>query len=479
VPSQTQKIAFDTAALFVGKVLGLLLGIIRLNYLARFLGVAGFGVLNFALYFTSLFQVFFDFGISQLLTRELARDPNRSKELVGTVVLLKVVMVFIASIVPVAAAIISDFDHIVTVAIVFTSAAFSVNGIAAVFLSAFQAHRRMVLVSAANLINDLLTSIIIILIIRDFPSVTTALIVTLAVAAFNVLLLFLFYVQVIGMPLFRADVSVWRSLLMESSPLAVGSLAISIYMFVGPSVLKYTRGDADVGVYSAAHKLTSILTLIPVAFTQVVYPIFSNFFAATPEKLTKALSDSLRVMLQISLPLAVSMFFLADDIIRFLYPPSFAEATLLLKVLALGIAFGYLAWVFYAFLISVNRQRFCMVSSVAVAVIVVLASFIAIPKAGMLATAIIVASTETVLFVSFYTYFIRMGYKLPEKKRSIKVIIAALLMGLTLLGLMKYHPLLALGVGFMVYVVALMSLKAFGDQERELMGKILGRNSHA
>ena len=62
MPSQTKKITLDTASLFFGKILGMLIGMVRLNYQARYLGVANFGILNFALYFCSLFQILFDLG---------------------------------------------------------------------------------------------------------------------------------------------------------------------------------------------------------------------------------------------------------------------------------------------------------------------------------------------------------------------------------------------------------------------------------
>ena len=61
--SQTRKITLDTAALVFGRAVGFVLGLIRLNYLARLLGVANFGVLNFATYFTSLFASLFDLGL--------------------------------------------------------------------------------------------------------------------------------------------------------------------------------------------------------------------------------------------------------------------------------------------------------------------------------------------------------------------------------------------------------------------------------
>ncbi|MEK9135542.1 MAG: oligosaccharide flippase family protein, partial [Bacteroidota bacterium] len=135
--SQTKKITLDTAALFFGRAVGLLLGIVRLNYLATYLGVANFGILNFATYFTALFQSLFDLGMAQLITREIARDPSRSGELLGRAVVLKMMIVVAASLLVGSVTIVSGFDAVTNWAVLLTTVALAINGISMVFLSAF------------------------------------------------------------------------------------------------------------------------------------------------------------------------------------------------------------------------------------------------------------------------------------------------------------------------------------------------------
>lgn len=469
MPTQTKKITLDTAAIFFGKFVGLLFGVIRLNYLATYLGVASFGTLNFATYFCSLFQVLFDLGISQLLIRELARDLSRSREFVGRILALKILVAFIAGVLVGITGLLSHFDRITNWAVLLTTIVFAVNGVALVFLSAFQAHRKMTLVSIANLLNDLLLSIAIILVIQSYPSVVTVLLLSILIACVNLAILFTVYVRNVGMPQFRADIDLWKSLLKESTPIAISSLGISTYTFIGPTILKYTRGDVEVGIYSAGYKLISILTLIPMAFSQVVYPIFSEFYVSAKEKLAKALSDSLRVVVIFVVPIAVGTVVLAPKIFKLLFTEGFNPGVIVLQLTILGNIFGYMDWVLYTFLLAINRQLFGMKISVSFGLASIVVGLIAVPRFGFISLPFIQMAVELCLFVTQWRYLENTGYKIFSIKYLLKPAATSVLMGAVLLMLGELNLFLIVPIGIAVYFAGMYTLKGFGEQELELI----------
>jgi len=57
------------------------LKLILIIYVARILGATEYGKFTFALAFVSLFAIFSDLGLSQITTREFARDNEREKEI--------------------------------------------------------------------------------------------------------------------------------------------------------------------------------------------------------------------------------------------------------------------------------------------------------------------------------------------------------------------------------------------------------------
>jgi len=475
MPSQTKKITFDTAALFSGKLIGLLLGMVRLNYLTTYLGVANFGILNFALYFCSLFQVLFDLGMSQLLIRDLARDLSRSREFVGKIALLKTMIVFFAGIIVGAISFASRFESQTNWAILLTTVVFSVNGLSVVFLSAFQAHRKMTIVSVSNIFNDLILSVLIILIVKGSPHVVTVLLLGIFVSSVNLLVLYVLYRREVGAPEFSLDKDLWKSSMKEAVPMAVSSFGISTYTFIGSTVLGYCRGDVEVGIYSAGYKIISILTLIPLTFSQVVYPIFSDFSANAVQKLKKALQDSSRVMTQISIPLATGTVILAPKIISFLYPAAFEDAASVLRIIICGEAFVYLAWIIYAFLMALNHQKLCMRISLAVAFVSLAANLLLVPTFGYRGVAFILFSTDLILFASYSYFAAREGYSVIQGRHFLKIIASSGVMGAVLFFIKEWYLVPTVLVGSCVYFAALFALRGFGDQEREFLAKILKR----
>ena len=59
---------------------GLLIGV----WVARYLGPEKFGLLNYAIAFVSLFNVFATLGLNNIVVRELVRKPSEKGEILGT-----------------------------------------------------------------------------------------------------------------------------------------------------------------------------------------------------------------------------------------------------------------------------------------------------------------------------------------------------------------------------------------------------------
>jgi O-antigen/teichoic acid export membrane protein len=256
--------------------------------------------------------------------------------------------------------------------------------------------------------------------------------------------------------------------------MAVSALGISIYMYIGPTILRYVRPKEEIGLFSAGYKFISILTLIPAAVSQVVYPIFSEFATQAPQKLQKALQDALRVMLEISAPLAVGTVMLAPRIMDLIYPAEYAGGGIVLQLIISGNAVGFLAWVLTSFLLATGRQNFCMWNSLAVAGFASLANALLVPRYGFVAVASLCALTEILLFLSLGSYLVRRGYVPLEFRASAKILLAAALMG-ALLWLAHSLPLLVLVLsGALCYGLFLLAFRVPGDQERELLLSLAG-----
>ncbi len=74
-----------TASLVVGRAVTVLAGIGATALASRYLGVQGFGTMTLAMAVVSLAALFTDLGMSTMAAREIARSPEREREIVGNV----------------------------------------------------------------------------------------------------------------------------------------------------------------------------------------------------------------------------------------------------------------------------------------------------------------------------------------------------------------------------------------------------------
>src|SRR4030042_3732768 len=86
----TQNTTYYTLALVFQKILAF----IYFTFLARGLGVEDLGKYTFAFSFTTIFSVFVDVGLSSVLTREIAKDRNKTPEILANVLGVKILLSF-------------------------------------------------------------------------------------------------------------------------------------------------------------------------------------------------------------------------------------------------------------------------------------------------------------------------------------------------------------------------------------------------
>jgi stage V sporulation protein B len=216
---------------------------------------------------------------------------------------------------------------------------------------------------------------------------------------------------------------------------------------------------------------------VPATFAQIIFPIFADFHSNAPQKLTKSLSDALRVMALISFPLAIGTAMLAPEIIAFLYPADFRDAALVLRIIILGNAIGFLSQIEYTFLLAMGKQIVCMIDLLLVAVTVTIASLLIVPQSGYPAVAIIFMMTDSVLFASLTYLSSRNGYRIDQPGTIVKILMAAGLMGMGLFFIRSWPIIFTIPAGGLVYLLIISQLKVLGDQEKEIFNKLMQRRT--
>jgi O-antigen/teichoic acid export membrane protein len=473
VPSDARKITFDTAAIFAAKVISLLLGIVRLKYIAMYLGVSKFGIYTFALYFVAMFAIFFDAGLGQILTRDIAADRSRTQSYVFNSLVLKSFLIGATAILIAFAAFLSRFDRLTNEAIAFSLFITGVNSLTLIFTSVFQAYRKMQLVSIITIATDLSTSIAVItLLILGYG--LFGLLVGSAIASLLVFFLAMFVCRGIsGRFLSKVSYRLWSYFFKEGIPLAIAGFGIVLYLYVTSALLKYMQGDQAAGYYNAALKIITILTVIPSSFTPVVYPFFSELFNKDKNKLQPVLDASVRYMLIISIPLSVGTILIAKKLILTLYTPEFLPSVLPLQILIVSSLFSYAHVVFYTFFAAVNRQRFAMFVTIPTGILVAVVNYLLIPSFGIMVPSISLAAVEVIMFASAYFYLLHIGMRLNLYRMFSKPILSCLPMVLVVLLLSGYSVFIQVAAAIMTYGAAFYLFKGISEEDEVILERFL------
>lgn len=478
MPSQAKKITSDTAAIFIAKTISLLLGLLRLKYIAIYLGVETFGIYTFATYFVAMFSIFFDMGLGQILTRDIAADKSRTSEYLSSALLLKVLLFVATSIVIAGATYLSHFDVITNWAVAFSVFITGMTSLTTVFTGAFQAHREMKLISVITIATDFFTSVIVIVLLilnyGLYGLMAGSAVVSLAMFVITFLLSYKF----LNFSMVYHVRRLWGYLMREGFPVVVGVLGITLYLYATSALLKYLDGNVVAGYYNAALKIITILTVIPASFTLVIYPFFAELHVSDKGKLESVLNIAVRYMFTVSIPMAVGTIMVAKNLIATLYTTAFLPAAPALQILIISSMFGYGDYILYTFLPAINRQQFGMRITIPAGIIVAVVNYLLIPKFGLFVPSLSLAVVEIVMFVAGYFYLRRLQYSLSLTKIFLKPMLSCIPMAVVVyviskIFVSKFSVLIQIPVAAVVYATSFYLMKGLLEEDKLILEKIL------
>ena len=111
------------------------------------------------------------------------------------------------------------------------------------------------------------------------------------------------------------DWSLQRWMFGESGPLMINHLLATIFWRIDLWILRPMAGAFSVGIYSASLKYLDGLNIIPSTFTFAIFPLMSRYAKREGEGLLRSYALSVRLLVLVSLPLALSITALAEPLI--------------------------------------------------------------------------------------------------------------------------------------------------------------------
>ncbi|MBW6453343.1 MAG: flippase [Methyloprofundus sp.] len=380
---------------FLRIIAGLFVGI----WVARYLGPEQFGIFSYALAFTAIFGGIAKLGLDGIMVRELVNNPENRDVYLGTAFWLKILGAFIviglmAAIVPFTSndATTNLFIFIIASGLVFQS--FEVVEFY------FQSQVLAKIVSICKVIQLALSSIIKIYLVLTDAELFWFVLVT----AFDALSLAVSYFIAYKLkknPAFykHFDSSIATQLLKDSWPLIISAIMISLYMRVDQIMIKEMLGVYDLGLYSAAIKLSEALLFIPVILSSSLFPAILNARKVDCLVYSERLLMLYRLLVIIALIFALLALCFSNNIMDILYGKAYASASMVLAIHVWSNIFIYLQVSSAKWYIAENLQLIALLRNISGLTINLIMNYILIPLYGI----------EGAAFATIFSYLIS-GY---------------------------------------------------------------------
>ncbi len=128
-------------------------------------------------------------------------------------------------------------------------------------------------------------------------------------------------------PQWKWDWDLQKWMLSTSGPLMINHLLATVFWRIDIWILRPLVGAASVGLYSVGLKYLDGLNIIPSTFTLAVFPLMSRLAKQEGAALLRSYTLSVRLLLIVSLPLAVAVTLLAQPLIFLLGGVQFTTAS--------------------------------------------------------------------------------------------------------------------------------------------------------
>jgi O-antigen/teichoic acid export membrane protein len=266
-----------------------------------------------------------------------------------------------------------------------------------------------------------------------------------------------------------------RDMVNESYPLMLNHFLATIFFQIDIVILQAQRGAILVAQYSTAYKWLMAINIVPSFFTQALFPVLSRQAAEDKDKFKHTYVFGLKLMIALSLPVAVGFTVLATPLTLILAGESYLpNGAIALMIMIWSIPLGWMNSLTQYALIALDLQRYITRAFIVAVLFNIITNLIFIPLYSFQAAAITTIFSELVLLIPFFWLMNRgIGQRVNWFGIIWRPIIATLAMGLVAFALSVLNVLLALVVASAVYALVLVALKPLDENEFAILRPML------
>lgn len=379
---------------------------------ARRLGTFEFGQMSLALTFFFLFQVLAVAGLRILITRDVAADRTQTDKYLVNGSLVVIISSLMSSVIMFIIVKFLRYPPDTASVILMLSFGLIPLSLSAVFEAVFQGWEKMGYIAYANVPVNIAKIVLAPLMLARGSGINHLIILLLASYAATAVIEWHFILRNISRPQLRISPGFTLKMIGSSRTFLGMDVVIAFLSSMNVIMLSKMGGESDVGIYSAAHQLLVPVSLVQASISASAFPAMCRRFGSSLSGLTEISERLMELLVAISLPSAVGLFFLAEPALLLLYRDHhFLLASDVLRILVWGILMTSLTSVLGGVLLA-GGQETTTLRIVAVDTLLNLVLGLAlISKFGLIGAAV---STILMKLVDLFMHYVPVARLLPN-----------------------------------------------------------------
>lgn len=386
----------NTAWLFSGQFFGKLLRVAVVVYAARILGPASWGAFSYAMSLVAFLTIFTDVGVSAIVTRESAKDPELSNKYFSTAFFIKLILLLIGvAVLLIGAPYLTKITEAKTL--------FPIIALVLIFdslrnfgFALSRAKEKMQWEGTNEIItNFFITALGFIFLLRSPSSfsLTIAYAIATGIGFLAIAWQLKHYFKNL-LEHFAADLI--KPILDMAWPFALASSLGAIMINTDTIMVGWLRSAEEVGFYSAAQRPVQLLYILPTLFAASLFPVLSKLARQDKDKFKKVLETALKITIFIALPITILGIIFANPIINLLFGAAYQNSVATFQVLLLTILIIFPSAIINNSIFAYNQQKSFVAFSALGAFGNIIFNFLLIPILGIVGCAISTVITQLI-----------------------------------------------------------------------------------
>ena len=425
---------------------------------ARHLNPERFGAFSFVFAFVTVFQMLADFGLSNILIREMSRQRQRISEILGAVIPLVSVLAVLGYAV---IALSSEFLKLTPEAkqaVYIMGATVLVTFHATVYAAVCRAHEEMGF-NAAGLIAQRLALLILILAALYLDAGLPGIALCYLGERLFQWLFFYFLVRVrYTRYRWRLDTAYWRYLMREGLPVGAGMVLRRISWYVDTFMLMALSTVGSVGLFSAAYRVIQMVNVVPFTLSVPLFPMLSRLAVESHEKVFSLYNRAQKIFVLLGLPSGLWIVMLGPRLMVLLFGKGYEAAGITLRIMGVVAVLLFMNSLFVYLFSALGKQKSYMTSIAISLLINLLLDLLFIPIWDIEGAAVATLCSELALYTSGILLLARSGQVTALLQLLLKPAIITLLAGSVLVWPLVSGTWISLILGTVAFVGLFLGL---------------------